>query len=157
MDLFANDGAFFSEDGKYRFALWRRWDNTKPLIMFIGLNPSTANQTEDDPTIRRVKRFASDWGFGGVYMLNLFPYVTPYPKELIHCGEFEQKVNDDWIKKTEFMCGKVICAWGNFKVDGRDKEVLRMLKSAYALVLNKDGSPRHPLYVKADIEPVKIK
>ena len=75
-------GAHFEDDRQYRYLLWRNWDELKPKIMFIGLNPSTANEEKDDPTIRRVCIFAKKWGFGGVYMANLFPFVTAYPKEL---------------------------------------------------------------------------
>ena len=69
-------GAEFSPDRKYRYALWRIWDKSNPLIMFIGLNPSKANELKDDPTIRRVRRFAFDWGYGGVYMINYFNAPT---------------------------------------------------------------------------------
>ncbi len=58
----------------YRYALWRIWDDAKPLVMFIGLNPSTADETEDDPTIRRCISFAQNWGYGGLYMANLFVF-----------------------------------------------------------------------------------
>lgn len=74
--------AEFNEKGDRRFVLIRQWESGKPFIMFIGLNPSTATGTDDDPTIRRVVRFAKDWGYGGVYMVNLFSKVTPNPKDL---------------------------------------------------------------------------
>jgi len=64
-------GAEFSECRKYRYALWRIWDKSKPLVMFIGLNPSTANENVDDPTIRSVCRMTKNNGYGGVYMMNL--------------------------------------------------------------------------------------
>ncbi len=103
MDLFNDNGAIFSPCGKYRYVLWRKWEADGPYIMFIGLNPSTANADTDDPTIRRVVRFAKSWGYHGVYMLNLFAYVTPYPEELKKCldpvGE-----NDMYIKIHEPIC-----------------------------------------------------
>ena len=74
--------ASFNNKGDRRFSLIRRWDAEKPWVMFIGLNPSTANAHTDDPTIRRVVRFAKDWGYGGVYMLNLYSKVTPNPEDL---------------------------------------------------------------------------
>lgn len=61
----ADFGADFSNDRKYRYALWRIWDRTKPLVMFIGLNPSTANETENDPTIKSVGRISKNNGYGG--------------------------------------------------------------------------------------------
>lgn len=155
MDLFSQEdnGALFSECKKHRHALWRIWDQNKPLVMFIGLNPSTANEHTDDPTIRRVKKFAADWGYGGVYMMNLFTYVTAYPEELIKCGDPNYSV----LRVMADKCEKIIFAWGSFKeAEDRGREVINMF-DGYALVINSNGSPRHPLYVKADVVPVKMK
>ena len=90
--------AIFSVCRNYRYVLWRIWDNSKPKVMFIGLNPSTANEEIDDPTIRRVKSLAKNWGYGGVYMLNLFTYVTAYPEQLKKC-ENPLKLADLYLKK----------------------------------------------------------
>jgi hypothetical protein len=149
-------GAEFSLCRNYRYALWRIWDKSKPKVMFIGLNPSTANEITDDPTIRRVKKMAQNWGFGGVYMANLFAFVTAYPDELGKCidplGE-----NDLWLHKVAMQCSEVIFAWGNFKeAQERAKMVIEMFQGAKALIINKDGSPRHPLYVRGNIQPVKF-
>lgn len=157
MDLFnqTDNGAIFSKDRKYRYALWRIWDKSKPLVMFIGLNPSTANESNDDPTINRVKKFAFDWGFGGVYMLNLFAYVTAYPDVLKKCNN-PLGDNDKWLKKISAKCEKIIFAWGAFaEAAERAKEIMQMF-NGYALIINKDGSPRHPLYVKNNIVPVRM-
>lgn len=154
MDLFNSTGAIFSECRKYRYALWRVWEDSKPFVMFIGLNPSTANEETDDPTIRRVKRFAWDWGYGGVYMMNLFAWVTPDPFELKSVPDPIGK-NNDWLKKISRSCNEVIFAWGSFdEAKARSKEVTVMFENSKALVINKDGSPRHPLYVRADTKPI---
>lgn len=152
-----SNGADFSECGKYRFSLWRIWDESKPLIMFIGLNPSTANQTSDDPTIRRVKRFAMDWGYGGVYMMNLFPFVTAYPSELPPADNEFTAVNIKNIAEISDRCDKVIFAWGNFKeATATGNYVSKMFPDkGYVLQINKNGSPKHPLYVAANIVPCK--
>lgn len=155
-DLFLpqnSSGAEFSDDRKYRYALWRIWSE-KPLIMFVGLNPSTANETSDDPTIRRVKKFAYDWGYGGVFMCNLFGLVTPYPKDLIaHPNPIGD--NNDWLEKISSRCEKIIFAWGGFKeAKTRSQQVIKMFPNAFALHINADGSPKHPLYVRGDIKPV---
>ncbi|MGV8094492.1 MAG: DUF1643 domain-containing protein [Mangrovibacterium sp.] len=148
-----NTGAIFSDDRKYRFALWRKWDQNKPLVMFIGLNPSTANETDPDPTIRRVTNFAKSWGYGGFYMMNLFAYVTPYPQELIISDEHIQR-NDHMLEHIAAQCKKIIFAWGSFKeAKDRAKGVSEKF-NGYALKINKDGSPMHPLYVPANTEPV---
>lgn len=157
MDLFnqSDNGATFSECRKYRYALWRIWDKSKSLVMFIGLNPSTANELNDDPTIRRVKKFAFDWGYGGVYMLNLFAYVTAYPKELKKCND-PLGNNDKYLKEISGKCDKVIFAWGSFdEATERAREVMQMISNGYALAINMDGSPRHPLYVKSDVKLIR--
>lgn len=154
MNLFYNNGAEFSSCRKYRYALWRIWDERKPLVMFIGLNPSTANESTDDPTIRRVVSFAVKWGYGGVYMMNLFAWVTPYPVELKKCKD-PLGDNDGWLETISIRCDRVICSWGAFKeARERAKKVMEMFEG-YALVVNSDGTPRHPLYVPGNTVPVK--
>ena len=155
-DLFMTKGAHFNEDRKHRYALWRIWDESKPKIMFIGLNPSTASENQDDPTIRRVIRFAKDWGFGGVYMCNLFSFVTPYPSQLKICND--HKENDWHLITCGNKCQEILCAWGSFKeAKERAQEVVKMMHNMTALQINKDGSPKHPLYVKSDIQRVSFK
>jgi hypothetical protein len=148
-------GAKFSSCRKYRFVLYRIWNKALPMIMFIGLNPSKAGETNDDPTIRRVKSMAAAWGFGGVYMLNCFPYISTNPDDLNDFGNTEE--NDLWLQNIAGKCTEIIFAWGNFSIvkeKGRDKELQSMFPNAKALIINKDGSPRHPLYVPASVTPV---
>lgn len=152
-----NSGATFSEDRKYRYSLWRIWDESKPLVMFIGLNPSKANEFEPDPTITRVIGFARSWGYGGVYMMNCFPFVSTNPDDLKDHGNTAQ--NDNLIYEIARKCGEIIFAWGTFEIVkelGRDVELKGMLPDAKCLIRNKDGTPRHPLYVKSDTVPVKF-
>ncbi|MCH7724433.1 MAG: DUF1643 domain-containing protein [Bacteroidetes bacterium] len=158
MELFDNNGAEFSEGRKYRYVLWRIWDNNKPLIMFIGLNPSKANEEKTDNTITRVKRFAFDWGYGGVYMMNLFAFVSTDPKKLLFRSH--EKIgyfNNNYLKQIAEKCDKIIFAWGSFKeAQERSIEIIKMFPEGQALIINSDGSPRHPLYVKANTIPVKF-
>lgn len=147
-----NNGAQFSECGKYRYALWRIWNDSKPLVMFVGLNPSTADEDSDDPTIRRLYGFANSWGYGGFYMMNLFAYVTAYPKELQTVEPVGQ--NDTWLREIGSKCERVVFAWGKFGFKEREAELMKMFPLAYAIALNKDGSPKHPLYIKSDVRPV---
>jgi hypothetical protein len=149
--------AVFSPDRKHRYALIRVWNNELPRIMFIGLNPSTANEKENDPTIRRVINFAKGWGFGGVYMCNLFSFVTPYPSELKKAKDNLE--NDFHLRYYTSISKEVLCAWGAFpEIGERSSQVYKMLKNYSAefsaLQINKNGSPKHPLYVKADIKRV---
>lgn len=155
MNLFDNNGASFSNCRRYRYSLWRIWDAEKPLVMFIGLNPSTASEGKDDPTIRRVKKFAFDWGFGGVYMMNLFAFVTPYPEELSGCKDPVGGANDFQLKQVAKRCNEVVFAWGSFnEAKERAEQIKAMFPGAKALVVNQDGSPRHPLYVHKNAIPV---
>jgi hypothetical protein len=122
------------------------------MVMFIGLNPSTANEISDDPTIRRVQKFAYDWGYGGVYMLNLFAWISTDPAALLTCTDPVGE-NDIYLKAIAESASKIIFAWGGFKVNGRDQQVIEMFPDANALVINKDGTPGHPLYVPGNVIP----
>lgn len=145
-------GAEFSEDRKHRYSLWRIWDNTKPLVMFIGLNPSTANESESDPTIRSVERICKHNGYGGFYMMNCWSFVATKPKDLQH-NPMSDKWNNDMLTMISSKCKDVVFAWGNFKIvsdKNRDKELHEMFPNAKALQINKNGSPKHPLYCKSE-------
>ncbi len=153
----AAKGAIFSECRKYRYALWRNWNYNLPKVMFIGLNPSTANEIVNDNTICRVINFAKNWGFGGVYMLNCFPYISTNPDDLNEFGNTE--LNDRYLYLTAINCKEIIFAWGSFKIVkkyGRDAELSKMFPNAKALKINKDGSPLHPLYAPKDVTLIKF-
>jgi hypothetical protein len=154
-DLPEPDGAIFSEFRTYRYVLWRIWNDSLPKVMFIGLNPSTANENKSDPTINRIKSMVKSWGYGGFYMLNLFTYITAYPEELKKCGD-PVGLSDYYLLEYAKKSEKIIFAWGNFKeAKKRAKEVEKLFPDAYCLVKNKDGSPRHPLYIKSGIKLIK--
>ena len=147
-------GAILSEDRRYRYALWRKWEQQeKRYVLFIGLNPSTADEEEDDNTIRRCKRFAADWGYGAVCMANLFAGRATEPKEMMKLSDPVGYENNSWLLDLARGADLIVCAWGN---DGtymqRDNEVLTLLSEykLMCLVKNKSGTPKHPLYVKAD-------
>ena len=84
-----NRGATFSKCKIYRYRLWRIWDAKKPTVLFIMLNPSTAGSTMDDPTIKRCIGFAKSWGYGGLYVGNLFAYRSTQPKGLLKLNDAE--------------------------------------------------------------------
>lgn len=159
--LFDKDGAIFTGEGTpncYRYQLWRQWDDEKDFICFIGLNPSTANAHQDDATIRRVKRFAAAWGYGGIYMVNLFAFVSTNPKILLIDQKSKVGIKNDWaIADAVAKSKRVIFAWGSFDVNGRDKEIIEKYPDAYCLAINQDGTPRHPLYVPRDFIPFKFR
>lgn len=146
-----NSGAYFSLYRNKRYCLWRIWDRSKPLIMFIGLNPSIADEKSNDPTIRRVIKFADDWGYGGVYMLNLFPFIETNSKKLKPYSQAAMVKNDAYLKHIGNRCQDVVFAWGkNPYAKLREKQIQEMFPNAKCLCKNNDGSPRHPLYVPSN-------
>ena len=92
-------GAEFSKDRIHRYALYRVWDESKPLIMLIGLNPSTADENKDDPTIKRCVSFAKHWGYGGLIMVNIFAYRATDPRKMKKATDPVGPDNDKWIRK----------------------------------------------------------
>lgn len=150
--------AMFSEDRKYRYALWRIWGSSdKGMVMFIGLNPSTADESLNDATIRRCIGFAKDWGYGGMYMCNLFSYVSTDPKALITSGE-PIEINNFWLEKIAENSAKVVFAWGAFKMHkDRMLQVAEMFPDAYCIGKSKEGFPKHPLYLAKNSELIKYR
>ena len=159
-----NSGAEFSHCKKYRYKLWRIWDNTKPLLAFCMLNPSTADAVDNDPTVERCQRRAEQMGYGGVIVVNLFAFRSTDPKGLKKKSvEPVGYLNNMAIVDVAQVADTMICGWGKHgSLNGRDQEVLSMLKfwvpkrKIRALKLNKDGSPSHPLYIGYDVKPVPI-
>jgi len=144
-------GAIFSEDRIFRYVLWRIWDLDKPMTNIIGLNPSTADETTNDPTMRRCTSFSQEWGFGGFYMTNLFAFRTPYPNELIKAKDPIGIDNDKWIHEIHNRVNQTVLAWGTKgNLLNRDKVVYNAVKeSSYCVDYTKKGFPKHPLYIKS--------
>ena len=152
---FSAAGANFSRCGRYRYTLWRRWDVDRPAVMIIGLNPSTADARQDDPTIRRCIGFARAWGYGGLVVTNLFAFRATYPVDLKAAADPVGPCNDAWIRRMARQVGIIVAAWGN---DGawlqRSARVRRMLAGRlHCLRLNAGGEPAHPLYLPARLAP----
>ena len=153
IDLNKDKGAVFSGCERFRFLLWRTWNIRRPKVLFIGFNPSTANDTIDDATTRKVISFSKKNGFGGVIMGNCFPFVATNPKELTDFSRLEE--NDRWLRSLQKEVVQVIFSWGNFKEVGekkRDEKMIQMFPKAKILAKNKNGSPKHPLYARLDAE-----
>ncbi len=146
--------AALSDCRRYRFALWRTWDASKSYALFIGLNPSTADEKSDDPTLVRCINYAKLWGYGGVCMANLFAYRATDPVKIKEVNDPIGRGNNIWLAKLAKNAGIVIAAWGNHGAYlSRSDEVRQLLPTLYCLKLNKSGEPAHPLYQKADIFP----
>ena len=141
----------------YRYALWRTWDSSKPFVMFVGLNPSTADETTDDPTLTRCINFAKSWDYGGVCMANLFAFRATAPSDMKASDNPVGRENNQWLKKLAKDSALVIAAWGNDgSYLGRSEQVRELLPNLYCLKLNKSGEPAHPLYQAAKLKPVPM-
>lgn len=145
--------AVFSHDCRHRYVLTRTWDEQKPQLAIIGLNPSTATEVDDDPTIRRCVDFAARYSYGGIIMLNLFAWRATDPRELKRTTDPIGRLNDEAISAIAGSCD-VLCAWGVHGANyGRAARVLQLLRDLNARLLclgtTKDGAPKHPLYLKA--------
>lgn len=154
-----SSGCCMDEHHIHRYALWRNWENKKSKVLFIGLNPSRADEIFNDPTITRCINFAKAWGFGGMYFANLFSFRTPYPKILVQSLQNSQAHNtltDYWLKQLISSSEKIICCWGSWKFTGdRSQQVLDFIKDPYCLGVNKNGSPKHPLYLLDSTKPIQ--
>lgn len=163
-------GAVFSTCGRYRYKLWRVWDLVAPYVTFVMLNPSKAGAEEDDATIRRCTRFARDWGYGGIAVVNLCALVSTDPVAL-HTLPLDEVVgpnNDYYLADTLLQegCGLVVVAWGANveKHAGLDVAAYRVLQRIdglgwlpHCLGTTKGGSPLHPLRLPASLLPVPFR
>ena len=152
-------GAIFSPCGRYRYTLWRTWnpDNAR-MALFLMLNPSTADEEANDPTVTRCVRFAQRWGYRRLTVCNLFAYRATDPSKMKASDNPIGPENDDAILCAASRADIMIAAWG---VHGaylsRDQEVIRSLRpyrtKLHTLGLTKYGHPRHPLYLRSSTMP----
>lgn len=153
--------ATFSPCRKYRYTLLRSWNGDLGQVAFIGLNPSTADENIDDPTIRRCIGFSKAWGFGSLMMLNLFAYRSTNPKGLLSVVDPVGECNDEAIASEASGADLVICAWGTHgKLLSRDKAVVRIIelrKPLLCLGVTQCGRPKHPLYLSSKSTPIPFK
>lgn len=150
-------GALLSECGLYRWRLWRRWSDG-PLMVFCMLNPSTADAEIDDPTIRRCMSFARREGLAGISVVNLFPWRATDPKDLTIAAAEHKPVRMRRERDQHIRAALVdakgrppVAAWGSHRLAQREAPfVLPLAADWHCLGRTKDGSPRHPLYLRAD-------
>jgi hypothetical protein len=162
--VYTNMDAFLSADGAYRYALTRRWEewgeDTRSFIV-IGLNPSTADASQDDPTIRRCVSFARREGCNQLVMLNLFAFRATNPRRLAFCPDpvGPENYNMLWSALRGDQRRLVVAAWGTHghMLEQDDKFISMVLANGIALYrfgkTTRDGHPRHPLYVPGN-EPL---
>lgn len=155
--------AIFDKDMKYRYSLKREWDSAKDKVVFILLNPSLADDKEDDRTTKRCINFAKKFGYGSLEIVNLFAYITPYYKEIkdLDKGEAIGGENRNYLIRALNSASKIIAAWGeNGTIHQRHKEIEELLNGYDIDCLgdtNRDGYPRHPLYLSNEVELVPYK
>jgi hypothetical protein len=151
-------GAIIDISSTYRYLLWRSWDQQRPRLGFMMLNPSTADATQDDPTIRRCLGFAHAWGYGSLEVVNLFAYRSPTPKALGKVPDPVGPENDRYLLACTQRVQTLILAWGNHgSFHNRHLQVLSLLADGqplYCLGLTQAGQPRHPLYLSRNTIPV---
>jgi hypothetical protein len=149
-------GAILSDCGAFRYRLWRYWEPERSPMVFIMLNPSTADANEDDPTIRKCIGFAKRYSHGGIEVLNLYAYRATKPAALKAAGFLVGPDNDRHLQAvidSQMENGRrdnFVCAWGaNARGLARPLDVLDMLRTngvrARALHFTNDGIPAHPL------------
>ncbi len=149
----------FSADRRYRYTLVHRWDELLDPgrgIAWIGLNPSTADEHQLDPTLRRIRDFSARWGYAYFVMLNLFAWRATDPTDMKAAGDPVGPDNDEWIARWSSGVDCVMLAWGEHGIHlGRDQAVLGFLdrRKTYCLERNASGQPKHPLYVSRTAAP----
>lgn len=148
--------------GPYRYLLWRSWPGPRKRIGWVMLNPSTADGTEDDATIRRCVGYARRWGCGGIDVANLFAFRSTRPQALLEWppDEVVGPVNDDYLRHLEPRM--VVCAWGatvakSPRLLARAAHVVRLLRESerelYFLHRTRSGQPAHPLRLPGNLLP----
>lgn len=150
-------GAAISHDGRYRYLLSRQWDD-RPAATFIMLNPSTADDMVDDPTIRRCMGFARAWGCGGLIVVNLYALRSTNPRALWEAEDPVGPENDFHLAMAARAFehrAPLVAAWGTHAKADRIAHVLTIPGIAdrvQCLGTTKSGAPRHPLYLRSDTE-----
>ena len=159
-NLLQTSSAVFSSCGSYRYRLQREIGPGEKTLLFIGLNPSTADEEKNDPTVERIERRAKAMGFGRISVCNIFAYRATDPQVMKGQPFPVGPENDAAILEEARKADLVLCAWGIHGCHlNRGREVEKLLRNAgiplHCLGRNHDGSPKHPLYIGYDRIPVR--
>lgn len=164
-------GAIFDSEERYRYLLWRQWASDMPsgeepcsthkaTVLFIMLNPSTADDKRNDPTIARCAQLSKLWGFERAEIVNLFAYKATQPQTLRRASDPVGPDNDRFILEAAQRADCIIAAWGNHgTLLARDEEVLRLIPERHRIWCfgkTKIGAPKHPLYLGYGVEPTRL-
>ncbi|MGI6657815.1 MAG: DUF1643 domain-containing protein [Dethiobacteraceae bacterium] len=137
--------------------MWRCWNTNRPKATFVLLNPSTADETENDPTVSRCVRYAVNWGYGSLYVVNIFALRSTDPRQLYLAEDPIGPENDKYIYKVASESDLIVLAFGNHGAYlNRGQTVISLLSglTLHHLIKTKEGFPGHPLYLKKDLKPI---
>lgn len=150
-------GAKLSECKRYRWKLYRIWKKSAGMVLFIGLNPSKADDRIDDATVKRWRNFAKSWGYGGFYAVNLYAFRSTKQAGLWTAEDPIGPENDAWILDTAKRCEIAVACWGVGDRAYRQGDVMRLLSRRFTAIhcfkLTNEGHPSHPLRLRKDLEP----
>ncbi|NCM96838.1 MAG: hypothetical protein AUK60_05215 [Rhodobacteraceae bacterium CG2_30_10_405] len=150
--------AVYSPCERYRYLLTRTWDTARPKLLFTMLNPSTATEVQNDPTVERCERRARALGFGAFRVTNIFAFRATDPRVMRAEANPVGPGNDQALIESALWADQVICAWGGHGAHlGRGRQVETLLRATgcplHHLGLTRDGQPRHPLYLAYATQP----
>ncbi|MEO0487426.1 MAG: DUF1643 domain-containing protein [Pseudomonadota bacterium] len=151
--------AVYSDCERYRYILTRVWDERGGKVLFIMLNPSTATEVQNDPTVERCERRARALGFGAFRVLNIFAWRDTDPRKMRAAADPVGPHNDDAIRDSLPWADQIIAAWGTHGAHlDRGPKVETLLRASgrpiYHLGLSKAGHPKHPLYIAYTQKPI---
>ena len=152
--------AVYSDCQLYRYSLTRQWQNTGRKALFVMLNPSTATEVQNDPTVERCERRARALGFGAFAVTNIFAYRATDPLRMRGQADPVGPQNDQAIAEAVIWADQIICGWGSHGAHiGRGAQVGALLRSTgkplFHLGLTQAGQPRHPLYIGYAVQPMQ--
>jgi len=159
-------GAIFSDDRTHRYDLWRVWERGSREIVFIGLNPSTADESKNDPTIRKCCNFAKLWRYNKMHMLNIFAHRATMPLNMKIAEDPIGPANNEYILRVVEQSQKrrgnmVVLCWGsNGEFMGRGREVYELVNGLCVpkcINICSNGEPGHPLYLPYETNVVVFK
>lgn len=150
--------AVYSDCERYRYVLTRVWDEAAPRLTYVMLNPSTATEVQNDPTIERCERRARALGYGGIKITNIFAWRDTDPKKLKQAKEPVGPENDALVAEAAAWADLTLCGWGaHGDHRGRGAEIAAVLRATgrplATLGTSKAGHPRHPLYISYQTQP----
>lgn len=159
-DLMSNSTAVFSDCERYRYTLTRSWDDTLDRVAFVMLNPSTADEMKNDPTVERCERRARTLGFGAFRVCNIFAWRDTDPRNMRAATDPVGLANDAAILEACDWADTIVCAWGTHGAHlDRGAACEKMMRACgkplFHVGLTKAGHPKHPLYVAYAVQPMQ--